>query len=83
MWRARPRINLKIWTVIRPTTNPGTCNGSRLADGQSKISQGHFCNTGNSGTGRFTNIDFNKGFFDPGNHDTCQLGLGTNTQSMY
>lgn len=36
----------------------------------------------NSGTGIFTNIDFKKGLFDSGNHDTCQLDLGTNTQSL-
>ena len=55
----------------------------RLAGGQSRISQSHLCNTGmNSETGRFTNIDFNNGFFDTVNHDTSQLGLGTNTQSL-
>ena len=55
----------------------------RLAGGQSRISQSHLCNTGmNSGTGTFTNIDFNNGLFDTGNHDTSQLGLGTNTQSL-
>ena len=47
----------------------------RLAGGQSRISQSHLCNTGmNSGTVRFTNIDFNNGLFDTGNHDTSQLG---------
>ena len=55
----------------------------RRAGGQSQSSQGHFGNTDtNSETGRFTNIDFNNGLFDTGNHATCQVGSGTNTQSL-
>ena len=54
-----------------------------LAGGQSQSSQGHFCNTDmNNETGSFTNLDFNKGLFDTGNHATCQFGSGTNTQSL-
>ena len=36
----------------------------------------------NSGTGGFTKIDFNKGLFDTGNHDTFHLGLGIYTWSQ-
>ena len=63
--------------ILAPATD------GRLAVGQSQISQSNFCNTGMNGTGRFKNIYFNNGLFDTGNHDTCLLGLGTNTQSLY
>ena len=63
--------------ILAPATD------GRLAVGQSQISQSYFCNTGMNGTGRFKNIYFNNGLFDTGNHDTCLLGLGTNTQSLY
>ena len=65
-----------------PQIQPPARDG-RLAGGQSQSSQGHFCNTDmNNETGSLTNLDFNKGLFDTGNHATCQLGSGTNTQSL-